>query len=136
MNDDVKQDGSGGGAAAAPDDARPLAEGILTQAEIDALTAYADAPGPDRIDLRAMAQGGAVSRDPMPMLDVLFERFAKRGGDCLKPVLKSDVEVKLAGLQALRFGDYLEGVVLPSQMFQFVMAGWNGDGLVTMSTLR
>lgn len=114
--------------------ASPLPEPILTQAEIDALTAFSETEAGLDTGIRAVAESGAVVPEPMPMLDIVFERFVRQGSASLREYLRGDGKLRLERLNTLRLSEYAEAVVLPARLFRFAATGWGGEGLLTIGS--
>lgn len=113
--------------------ARAAAEAVLDQAEIDAVTRFLPAsPRPLDTGVRAMLEGGAVPREPLPVLLAAFEHLATRLSLSLRDRLGTEVDAALRALRPVRYGAFVDEVVFPSQVVVFRAEGLDGSGLVAL----
>jgi flagellar motor switch protein FliM len=109
-------------------------EDLLAQSEIDALTGFVDQPPAlDGAGLRAMFDAGAAPRERLPMLEIVFERFAKAASASLKESVGPGCAVSIVRLATMRCSDYLDDLTLPTQVFVFEAAGWGGSGFLAVA---
>jgi flagellar motor switch protein FliM len=109
-------------------------EDLLAQSEIDALTGFVDQrPGPDGAGLRAMFDAEAAPSERLPMLEVVFERFAKAASASLKESVGPGCSVSISRLATMRCADYVDDLTLPTQAFVFEAVGWGGSGFLAVA---
>lgn len=118
---------------APPIDERSTAEPLLAQADVDELVGYADEGRPEPDGLRAMLEASAVAREPMPMLDTVFERLVRSGSAAMRTMFLTDAELVLDRVDTMRFGDFVDDLALPAQLLAFHAAEWGGGGLIAMA---
>ncbi|NNE39297.1 MAG: flagellar motor switch protein FliM [Marinicaulis sp.] len=70
--------------------------------------------GEDRSGLKALINSAIVSNRRLPMLDVIFDRAARHMTTSLRQMTNDNVEVVLDDIGSTRFGDFIQGVSLPS----------------------
>jgi flagellar motor switch protein FliM len=66
------------------------------------------------------------------MLDRVFASFIRLGSAGLRNLLKAEAELRLGRIETLRYGEYLDGLTQPAQLFGFRAEGWGGEGLVAV----
>lgn len=113
-----------------PDDYR-----VLDQNEIDRLLGY----NPHELATaatgsRGMADASAVAYERLPVLEAILERLAGLLSTSLRAFLQATVETRITGTSSVRLGDYLDSVPLPAQVAIFRADGWQGGGLLTVSS--
>lgn len=87
-----------------------------------------------RAGLDRMIGSNTVSYGRLPMLEVVLDRHVRALSTSLRSLTSNNVEVSIAGLSSLRFGDYLDAVPAPSMIGVFRAEPWDGCGLVVVDT--
>ncbi len=67
------------------------------------------ADGVDRSGLNALINTALVAHRRLPMLDVVFDRTARRMSTTLRQLTNGDAEASLDNVTSVRFGDFLQG---------------------------
>ncbi len=64
--------------------------------------------GQDRSGLKALINSALVSHQRLPMLDIVFDRTARRMSTSLRQLTNENVEVTLDNVSSTRFGDFIQ----------------------------
>ncbi|MEL7486988.1 MAG: FliM/FliN family flagellar motor switch protein [Pseudomonadota bacterium] len=75
---------------------------------------FMEEDGVDRSGLRALINSALVSHRRLPMLDVVFDRTARRMTTSLRQLTDENVEVALDDVTSTRFGDFIAGLSTPT----------------------
>lgn len=114
-----------------PQDDQPrLRERVLDQHEVDEALGF---QMPERLaesHARAMAGAGAMPRDRMPMLQIIFDDLCGRLSLSLRELFGTEAAVEMAALAPRRYLDMVDEIVLPAQLVTFAAEGWEGRGLL------
>ena len=109
-------------------------ERMLRQDEIDTLmgveriaVAQRDLTG-----LAAIVDPATVSYEKLPMLEVIFDRLVRLLTANLRNFFSDNVEVSLADITSVRFGDYINSVPLPAIVSVFRAEQWDNYGLMSV----
>lgn len=114
------------------DDMPGLPRRILDQREIDEVLGFA-APEPIADgDARVMVGAGAMPRERMPMLPLVFDDLCGRLSLSLRGLFGSETAVAVEALVPRRYRDLIDEIVLPAQLVTFAAEGWPGRGLLAM----
>ncbi len=113
-----------------------LAPRVLNQDEIDSLLGFDDAHGrgEDEDGIMALINGGLVSHERLPMLDIVFDRLVRMMSTSLRNLTSDNIEASLDHVTNIRFGDYLNSVPLPAMMAVFKAEEWDSHGLITVDS--
>lgn len=90
------------------------------------------APASDRSGLRALVNSALVAHPRMPMLDVVFDRAARRMATSLRQLTDENVELTLENVTSTRFGDFAEQ--LGDSAILGVFGGQGLDGYALVAT--
>lgn len=112
---------------------RAVPEPVLAQHEVDALTGFAPPDDPGGGPPRSFVQATGVGIEPMPMLDVALGRFARTAGTAMRAFFRAEAALSFGAIESHRYGEYLDGIELPAQLFGFRAEGWNGSGLIAVN---
>lgn len=112
---------------------------VLTQEEIDALLKGADeiaieediANDDDAVYPYDFFSIEKVSREKMPTLDMLNERFARYLRTSMFSLMRQPAEVSLNGVQMLKYGEYINTLKVPTSMNMVRFKPFRGIGLVS-----
>ena len=108
-------------------------ERILNQDEIDSLLGFREGgrDGGEKTGIEAILDGGSVSYERLPMLEVVFDRLVRMMSTSLRNFTSDNVEVSLDNITSIRFGDYLNAIPLPAMLSVFKAEEWDNFGLIT-----
>ncbi len=120
------------GDAAAPDAALPAGAlgATLNQDEIDSLLGgrtSGENPG-----IGSILNSPLVSYERLPMLDVVLDRLVRLMSTGLRNFTSDNVEVTLAGVTSVRFGEYLDDVPGSSMLAVIKAVEWDNCGLISI----
>lgn len=104
----------------------------LTQGEIDALTGHPGTVQREDGGLRAVASASTIAHEPMPILNRAFDTLVRLGSPGLRALLNGEAELRLGRIETLRYGEYVDSLTQPAQLFGFRAVGWGGEGLVAV----
>lgn len=113
---------------------------ILSQDEIDALLGGVDdgqveteaelALDDDSLQAYDFNSQDRVVRGHMPAFDIINERFARRLRDSLYKLLRRSSEVAVDALQTLKYGDYVNGLLMPTSLNLIQLEPLRGKALI------
>ncbi|MBO42965.1 MAG: flagellar motor switch protein FliM [Rhodospirillaceae bacterium] len=111
-------------------------ERILSQDEIDSLLGFREGgrDGGEKTGIEAILDGGSVSYERLPMLEVVFDRLVRMMSTSLRNFTSDNVEVSLDNITSIRFGDYLNAIPLPAMLSVFKAEEWDNFGLITVDS--
>src|ERR1700709_2105765 len=111
-------------------------ERVLSQEEIDSLLGFslADVNISDNSGIRAIIDSAMVSYERLPMLEIVFDRLVRLMTTSLRNFTSDNVEVSLARITSVRFGDYLNSIPLPAILAVFKAEEWDNFGLATVNS--
>lgn len=104
----------------------------LAQADIDALFGGGLADEPAATGLRAIVSSAPVSHERLPMLDVVFDRFARALTTSLRNFTGDNIEVGVESVVPQRFSDYMGNIALPALIGVFRADPWDNFGHVSV----
>lgn len=109
-------------------------ERMLRQDEIDSLMGVERiaAVQRDLSGLAAIVDPATVSYEKLPMLEVIFDRLVRLLTANLRNFFSDNVEVSLADISSVRFGDYINSVPLPAIVSVFRTEEWDNYGLMSI----
>ena len=109
-------------------------ERMLRQDEIDSLMGVErTSPGQrEASGLAAIVDPATVSYEKLPMLEVIFDRLVRLLTANLRNFFSDNVEVSLADITSVRFGDYINSVPLPAIVSVFRAEQWDNHGLMSI----
>lgn len=84
--------------------------------------------------LHALVDAPSVPYERIPMLEAVFDRLVKLLRLSARKLTSDLVEVRLDRITALRFGQYLDSIELPSLIGVVKAQPWNGFGLITITS--
>jgi flagellar motor switch protein FliM len=87
-------------------------------------------PTSDRSGLKALINSALVAHPRLPMLDVVFDRTARRMATSLRQLTDESVEVALENVTSTRFGDFAEQIGDSAIIGVFGGQGLDGYALV------
>jgi flagellar motor switch protein FliM len=112
------------------------ADRTLSQGEVDDLLGFnpGDLGLADPSGIRAIIDSALVSYERLPMLEIVFDRLVRLLTTSLRNFTSDNVEVSLDGMRAVRFGEYLNSIPLPTMLSVFKAEQWDGLGLMTVDS--
>lgn len=123
--------GEGGG-----EDEMPTGEDgrALSQDEIDNLLGFsADTEEEEKTGIEAMLDKALLSYERLPMLEVVFDRFARMLSTALRNFTSDNVDVDIHSITSLRFGDYVNSIPMPAILSIFKAIEWENFGIITFN---
>lgn len=107
----------------------------LSQTEIDRLLDVDDgAVQSKRSVIDQIVNSSFVNYDRLPMLDVVFDRLVRLLNTSFRNLTSGNVEVSVAAIASVRFGDFLSGIPLPSLIAVVKAEEWDSNLLVTVDS--
>lgn len=115
-------------------DPTDVSDRILAQDEIDQVMGFSQPVFSTAVGggVRAIAETAAVSHERLPMLEIVFDRMVRLLSSSLRAFFADNLEVTLAGITSVRFGDYLNSIPLPALLSVIRAEGWDNLGLVAI----
>ena len=86
--------------------------------------------GSDRSGLKALINSALVAHPRMPMLDVVFDRAARRMATSLRQLTDENVDVSLENVTSMRFGDFTQQLGVASIIGIVSGEGLDGNALI------
>jgi flagellar motor switch protein FliM len=110
------------------------ADRLLNQDEIDNLLGFTpqEFGETSQTGLRAIVDSAMVSYERLPMLEIVFDRLVRLLTTSLRNFFSDNVEVSLADISSVRFGDYINSIPLPAILAVFRAEQWDNYGLLTV----
>lgn len=109
---------------------------VLNQDEIDGVLGFSmrelSASGAGGV--QAIVDSGVVQYERLPMLEIVFDRMIRLLSTSLRNLFQDNVEVTLDNITSVRFGDYLNAILLPTLLGVFRAEQWENSGLVTVDS--
>ncbi len=116
---------------------------VLSQDEIDALLSGVDG-GDVETDTDQPPEDGAIQtydfssqdrivRGRMPTLEMINERFARNFRIALFNMLRRSPVISVEGIQMLKFGEYIHGMFVPSNMNIIKIEPLRGSAMIVMN---
>jgi flagellar motor switch protein FliM len=120
---------------AARPDGRP-GDRLLGQEDVDSLLGHDRNPhaAGEPTGIRALVNSALVSYERLPMLEVVSDRLVRLTTSSLRNFTSDNVEVSLASISSVRFGDYLNSIPLPAILAVFRAEQWDNYGLATVDS--
>ncbi len=112
----------------------PGADALLDQAGIDALFGQVGGFSQPKEGLRAVIESNVISRERLPMLEVVFDRMVRIFATSMRNLTSDAIDVSLEEVTSIRFGDYLNHIMLPAMIGVFRVEEWENYGLVSVDS--
>ncbi|MFM2042788.1 MAG: flagellar motor switch protein FliM [Pseudomonadota bacterium] len=107
----------------------------LSQTEIDRLLDFGTGTGEaTRSVIDRIVNSSYVNYERLPMLDVVFDRLVRLLNTSFRNLTSGNVEVSVAGISSVRFGDFLFNVPLPSLIAVVKAEEWDSNLLMTVDS--
>ena len=111
---------------------------ILNQEEIDALFGYSDQSDNENsmqsTGVKAILNSTMTSYERLPMLDIVFDRLIRMMSTSLRNFTQDNVDVSLDSIESMRFGEYIDGLTLPTLLGVFKAEEWDNYGLISIDS--
>lgn len=111
---------------------------ILNQEEIDVLFGYTDnddrQSNEEKTGFKAILNSSMVTYERLPMLDIVFDRLIRMMSTSLRNFTQDNVDVSLDSIESMRFGEYLDGLTLPTLLGVFKAEEWDNYGLISVDS--
>jgi flagellar motor switch protein FliM len=116
-------------------DGLPLTEGsTLSQDEIDSLLGFGEKVEIPNKGVDAILFRARDNYEKFPMLEVVFDRFARSVSTSLRSFTGENAEVTAENITSIRFEDYLNSIPLPAMISIFQATEWENVGLMTIDS--
>lgn len=106
----------------------------LSQDEIDSLLGFDDDVSEVTSGIEALLDRGTDNYEKFPMLEVVFDRFARSISSSLRNFTGENAEVNVENMASLRFEDYMNSVPLPTMISVFQAVEWENVALMTIDS--
>jgi flagellar motor switch protein FliM len=110
------------------------AEGTLSQDEIDNLLGFGEIKEVPSTGIRALIERSRDNYEKFPMLEVIFDRFARGVSTSLRSFTGENADITIENITSIRFEDYLNSVPLPTLIGIFQAVEWENLGLMTIDS--
>jgi len=110
-------------------------EGTFGQADIDALFGFEDGLAPvQKSGLKAVIESNVISHERMPMLEVVCDRMVRTFTTSMRNLTSDAIDVVLEEVTSIRFGDFMNRLMLPAMIGVFNVEEWENYGIVTVDS--
>lgn len=109
-------------------------EGTFDQADIDALFGFDSGATVQKTGLKAVIESNVISHERLPMLEVVCDRMVRSFSTSMRNLTSDAIEVTLEEVTSIRFGDFMNRVLLPAMIAVFKVPEWENYGLVTVES--
>ncbi|RYD63968.1 MAG: flagellar motor switch protein FliM, partial [Sphingomonadales bacterium] len=79
-------------------------------------------------------ESNVISRERLPMLEVVFDRMVRIFATSMRNLTSDAIDVSLEEVTSIRFGDYLNHIMLPAMIGVFRVEEWENYGLVSVDS--
>jgi len=90
---------------------------------------------PARKGMEAILKKSMNYHEPLPMLEVVFDRLIRFLSTNLRNFTSENVEIKMDSSKSMRFGDYLNSIPLPAMLGVFKANEWDNQGLIVVDSV-
>jgi flagellar motor switch protein FliM len=104
------------------------------QADIDALFGDLGGPVEKKKGLRAVIESKVISHERLPMLEVVCDRVVRAFASSMRTLTSDAIDVSLEEVTSIRFGEFMNRVMLPAMVGVFKVQEWESYGLVTVES--
>lgn len=104
------------------------------QADIDALFGDVGGPVEKKKGLRAVIESKIISHERLPMLEVVCDRVVRAFASSMRNLTSDAIDVSLEEVTSIRFGDFMNRIMLPSMVGVFQIKEWESFGLITVNS--
>ena len=117
-----------------PDVPEEAAEQSLGQADIDVLFGFDNSAPVQKSGLKAVIESDVVSHERMPMLEVVCDRMVRTFTTSMRNLTSDAIDITLEEVTSIRFGDFMNRLMLPAMIGVFRIEEWDNFGLVTVES--
>jgi flagellar motor switch protein FliM len=104
------------------------------QADIDALFGDLGGPVEKKKGLRAVIESKVISHERLPMLEVVCDRVVRSFASSMRTLTSDAIDVSLEEVTSIRFGEFMNRVMLPAMVGVFKVQQWESYGLVAVES--
>ncbi|MCD2324218.1 flagellar motor switch protein FliM [Sphingomonas sp. IC-56] len=104
------------------------------QADIDALFGDVGGPVEKKKGLRAVIESKVISQERLPMLEVVCDRVVRAFASSMRNLTSDAIDVSLEEVTSIRFGDFMNRIMLPAMVGVFQVKEWQNFGLITVNS--
>ena len=104
------------------------------QSDIDALFGDFGGPVAKKKGLRAVIESKVISHERLPMLEVVCDRMVRAFASSMRTLTSDAIDVSLENVTSIRFGEFMNQVMLPAMVGVFKVEEWESFGLVTVES--
>lgn len=104
------------------------------QADIDALFGDFGGPVEKKKGLRAVIESKVISHERLPMLEVVCDRVVRAFASSMRNLTSDAIDVSLEQVTSIRFGEFMNRVMLPAMVGVFKVEEWDSYGLITVDS--
>jgi flagellar motor switch protein FliM len=112
----------------------PMEDVAFDQAGIDALFGDVGGPAPVKSGLKAVIESNVISHERLPMLEVCYDRMVRTFATSMRNLTSDAIDVSLEEISTIRFGDFMNRVMLPAMIGVFRVKEWENYGLITVDS--
>lgn len=112
----------------------PEDDAALGQSEIDDLFGISMDDEEEQTGFQLLLNNTHVEKKRLPLLEACFNRLVRNLTTSLRTLTSENVELSLTESKSIRYGDYIEGVPLPSMLSVFKAVEWDNFGLVVIDS--
>jgi flagellar motor switch protein FliM len=104
------------------------------QSDIDALFGDLGGPVEKKKGLRAVIESKVISHERLPMLEVVCDRVVRAFASSMRNLTSDAIDVSLEQVTSIRFGEFMNRVMLPAMVGVFKVDEWESYGLITVES--
>ncbi|HEX8413716.1 MAG TPA: flagellar motor switch protein FliM [Sphingomicrobium sp.] len=104
------------------------------QAGIDALFGDVSGPAQVKYGLKAVIESDVISHERLPMLEVVYDRMVRTFATSMRNLTSDAIDVSLEEVSSIRFGDFINRLMLPAMIGVFRVEEWENYGLITVES--
>lgn len=109
------------------------AKASMSQDEIDNLLGVVQAEkDKSSTGVRAILEKALMSYERLPMLEIVFDRFARMLTTSLRNLTSENIDVDIRLISSLRFGDYIDAIPMPALLNVFKVIEWDNFGIIAL----
>ena len=109
-------------------------DATFDQAGIDALFGFDSGTTVQKSGLKAVIESNVISHERLPMLEVVCDRMVRTFSTSMRNLTSDAIEVNLEEITSIRFGDFMNRVLLPAMIGVFNVKEWENYGVVTVES--
>ena len=110
------------------------ADARFDQAGIDALFGDLSAPTLTKVGVKAVIESNVISHERLPMLEVVYDRMVRAFATSMRNLTSDAIDVSLEEISSIRFGDFMNRVMLPAMIGVFRVEEWENYGLISVES--